>query len=130
MAAAAQSAAAHAVWLPHLRRGQLLTFVQRPRFTLSEMAGLVGQARAHCEQRGRAEDRLLLLLLAETEGRAYIRYGNLQRAAAVLADLPAQADRVPQSGPLHQAIIRKTVAGLHWKRGDKAAWAEWIGQAL
>ena len=71
----------------------------------------------------------MAVLPAEAEGRAYIQYGNLRKAAAVLVGLVEQADRVPQIGPLHHVIVRKTVAGLHWARGDHPAWADWIGQA-
>ncbi|MDQ2806495.1 MAG: hypothetical protein M3Z04_06200, partial [Chloroflexota bacterium] len=121
---------AAAFWLPHLYRGHISTLAKGPRFTLSEVAGYAAQARRYCEQQAAPDAELLLLLLAETEGRAYLRYGNLKRAAAVLDALPAQADRVAASGPLHQAIIRKTVAALGWARGDRTAWAYWIGQAL
>ncbi|MDQ2807989.1 MAG: hypothetical protein M3Z04_13930 [Chloroflexota bacterium] len=119
-----------AFWLPHLYRGHISTLTKGPRFTLSEVAGYAAQARRYCEQQAAPDAALLLLLLTETEGRAYLRYGNLKRAAAVLDSLPAQADRVAASGPLHHAIIRKTVAALAWARGDRPAWAYWIGQAL
>lgn len=114
-------------WLPHLYRGHISTPAQGPRFTLSEVAGYAAQARAACEPQAGPDAALLLLLPAETEGRAYLRYGDLQRAAAVLGALPALVERPAQSRPLHQVIIRKTVAALAWARGDRSVWADWIG---
>ena len=73
---------------------------------------------------------MCLVLTGEAAGRAYVRYGNLHKAAALLNPLLGPVAGVAASGPLHQVMIRKPVAGLRWDQGDRAAWAAWIGQAL
>jgi tetratricopeptide (TPR) repeat protein len=121
---------ARGFWVPHLARGEINALRDRPRFTLSEVAGLARQARAVCERRDDPGDRLLLLLLSEAEGRAYLRYGSLAKAGRVLRRTLETLDQVPASGALHHVMVLKTVARWRWAVGDRTEWMHFMALTL
>jgi hypothetical protein len=121
---------ARGFWVPHLARGEINALRDRPRFTLSEVAGLARQARAVCERRDDPGDQLLLLLLSEAEGRAYLRYGSLAKAGRVLRRTLETLDQVPASGALHHVMVLKTVARWRWVVGDQTEWMHFMALTL
>jgi transcriptional regulator with XRE-family HTH domain len=121
---------ARAFWVPHLARGEINALRDRPRFTLSEVDGLARQARAVCERRDDPGDKLLLLLLNEAEGRAYLRYGSLEKAGQMLRGTLETLDKVPASGALHHVMVLKTVAWWRWAVGDQTEWRHFIELTL
>jgi hypothetical protein len=113
-----------------LARNRLLSLAGSSRFAIGEAEALAGAAQGIFEQKS---DHLGVVLNGQALARALIVHGNrksLKRAEALLRDLPAQLNRLPNAGQIHWAVLLKTRADLAWRYGDQTTWRQIIAQLL
>lgn len=110
-------------WRPWLNRDKMQALTGLARFSIREVEALARQGLRVCDKRGGVVDPLLILLLSESLARAYLTYGNFEKAYRVLTRAENELDQIPQLGPLHRVLFFKTFARYYWLQGSRGA--EW-----
>jgi hypothetical protein len=63
-------------------------------------------------------------MLDRSLAQAYLRYGNVKKATALLQPLVEQVDRLPLVGVLHRVSFLRVYAEALWLAGDRQAWED------
>ena len=118
-------------WLVHLSRDKLSTLSKLPRFRISEVERVAGEA---LDRIGESQDifrDLYALLLKAKLSDCYVVFGGARKnVEPLLADLAEQAERATGLGVLHRVIIYRTYALLCRQSNDSVGLAQWRQRAL
>jgi hypothetical protein len=111
-------------WLPHLYRDKINAYSQLPRFSIREAEQWARHGKQLCEQVAHEQAPLWAFMLDRSLAQAYLRYGNVKKATALLQPLVEQVDRLPLVGVLHRVSFLRVYAEALWLAGDRQAWED------
>jgi hypothetical protein len=126
-------------WLPHILMHRLKALIAKPRFTLTEVDGLLRQVGQYYEMRPNDFRLHYQIGLKEAEARGYLEYGlrcgtghSIKRADLLLRDLVESIDRTPKRvlGPVHKSRLFRTYAKVKWTCGRLDEWEHYIRLSL
>ena len=111
-------------WLPHLYRDKINAYSQLPRFSIREAEQWAHHGKQLCEQVAHDQAPLWAFMLDRSLAQAYLRYGSVKKATALLQPLVEQVDRLPLVGVLHRVSFLRVYAEALWLTGDRQAWED------
>ena len=110
-------------WLPHLYRDKINAYSQLPRFAIREAEQWTRHGKQLCEQVAHDEAPLWAIMLDRALAQAYLRYGKVKKATALLQPLVEELPRLPVVGLLHRVSVLRIYAEALWLAGDRQQWA-------